>query len=61
MYLHGHVHESNVAAFGRNKLWLVVGMCHAQRGGGGRAAAAAAARPIISLPAAAAAAAGDNR
>ena len=27
MYLHGHVHESNVAVFGRNNLWLVVGVC----------------------------------
>ena len=61
MYLHKHVHESNVAVFGRNKLWFAVGMCQRrQRGGGGSGGKGA--RPIISLPAAAAAAAaGDKR
>ena len=57
MYLHGH--ESNVAAFGRNKLWFAVGMC--QRRGGSRGGAY---RPRILAEAAGVAAvvaAGDNK
>ena len=30
-----YLHEPNVVTFGHNKLWLAVGVCHAQRGGGG--------------------------